>query len=120
MQRGLSDLDVTVKAIGVWDTVGMHSDHQTLVEQCLTLSGSLGLPRVNILTRVGLQTDQSKEMSFYDTKLSNCVENAFQALALDERRTSFGPAIWEKPPGNTTVTILMSLIIPLTDSNQFQ
>jgi hypothetical protein len=41
-------------------------------------------------------------MSFYDTKLSNCVENAFQALALDERRTAFGPALWEKPAGNRT------------------
>ena len=41
-------------------------------------------------------------MSFYDTKLSNCVENAFQALALDERRSSFCPALWEKMPNNTT------------------
>jgi len=41
-------------------------------------------------------------MTFYDTKLSGCVENAFQALALDERRTSFSPAVWEKPQGNRT------------------
>ncbi|TLD37136.1 Homoserine dehydrogenase [Venturia nashicola] len=84
-RRGLSDLNVTVKAIGVWDTVG-----------------ALGLPRINFLTRVGLQTDQSREMTFYDTKLSNCVENAFQALALDERRTAFSPAVWEKPANNRT------------------
>lgn len=49
-----------------------------------------------------MQTDQSREMAFYDTKLSNCVENAFQALALDERRTAFGPAVWEKPANNRT------------------
>jgi hypothetical protein len=42
-------------------------------------------------------------MAFYNTKLSNRVENAFQALALDERRTAFSPAVWEKPPGNQTV-----------------
>lgn len=41
-------------------------------------------------------------MSFYDTKLSPGIENAFQALALDERRTAFTPAVWEKPPGCTT------------------
>lgn len=41
-------------------------------------------------------------MSFYDTRLSNCIENAFQALALDERRTSFSPALWEKVGDNRT------------------
>src|ERR1700760_3555778 len=41
-------------------------------------------------------------MAWYDTKLPNNTENAFQALALDERRNSFQPAVWEKPPGNTT------------------
>lgn len=41
-------------------------------------------------------------MAWYDTKLSSCVENAFQALALDEHRSSFSPAVWEKPEGNRT------------------
>jgi hypothetical protein len=41
-------------------------------------------------------------MAFYDTKLGNHIENAFQALGLDERRGSFSPAIWEKPDGNRT------------------
>ncbi|KAF2135928.1 uncharacterized protein K452DRAFT_157262 [Aplosporella prunicola CBS 121167] len=85
-RRGLTDLDVTVKAIGVWDTVG-----------------SLGAPRIGWLTRVGIQPTQSHEMKFYDTKLSNSIEHAFQALALDEKRAAFAPAVWEKPRGNTTV-----------------
>ncbi|KAF2687322.1 hypothetical protein K458DRAFT_386150 [Lentithecium fluviatile CBS 122367] len=84
-RRGLTRLDIRIKAIAVWDTVG-----------------SLGTPRVGWLTKVGLQSNESKEMSFYDTKLANCVENAFQALALDERRSAFSPAIWEKPEGNRT------------------
>ena len=54
-------------------------------------------------------------MSFYDTKLCNCVENAFQALALDERRSSFAPALWEKKPGNTT--ILRQVWFPGVHSN---
>jgi uncharacterized protein (DUF2235 family) len=60
------------------------------------------MPRIEFLTRLGLQGQESKEMSFYDTKLSNCIENAFQALGLDERRTAFSPAVWEKPDGNRT------------------
>jgi uncharacterized protein (DUF2235 family) len=84
-RRGLTRLDIPIKVIGVWDTVG-----------------SLGIPRIGFLERVGLQMRQSKATSFYDTKLSSCVENAFQALALDELRYSFSPAVWEKPEGNRT------------------
>jgi uncharacterized protein (DUF2235 family) len=84
-RRGLTRLDIPIKAIAVWDTVG-----------------SLGIPRIGLLQRAGLQNRQSRATAFYDTKLSNCVENAFQALALDENRSSFSPAIWEKPEGNKT------------------
>ncbi|KAH6616619.1 hypothetical protein C7974DRAFT_48325 [Boeremia exigua] len=84
-RRGLTRLDIPIKAIAVWDTVG-----------------SLGIPRIGLLQRAGLQGKQSRATSFYDTKLSNCVENAFQALALDENRSSFSPAVWEKPEGNRT------------------
>lgn len=44
----------------------------------------------------------SKEYSFYDTTLNECIENAFQALALDEERGPYTPALWEKPRGSTT------------------
>lgn len=47
----------------------------------------------------------TKEKLFYDTSIQNCIENAFQALALDESRASFSPALWEKPRGNTTVRV---------------
>ncbi|CAN9080658.1 unnamed protein product [Alternaria sp. RS040] len=84
-RRGLTRLDIPIKCIAVWDTVG-----------------SLGIPRIGKLQRLGLQMKQSKATTFYDTKLSNCIENAFQALALDENRASFSPAVWEKPEGNRT------------------
>lgn len=84
-RRGLTRLDIPIKAIAVWDTVG-----------------SLGIPRIGLLQRAGLQGKQSRATAFYDTKLSNCIENAFQALALDENRSSFSPAVWEKPEGNRT------------------
>lgn len=86
LQRlGLTRLHVPIKVIGVWDTVG-----------------ALGTPRIGWLHRLGLQSSASKEMSFYDVSLSNCIENAFQALALDERRYAFQPTLWEKFEGNTT------------------
>ena len=54
------------------------------------------------LERLHLQTRSTKEYLFYDTKLNNGILNAYQALALDEHRSSFSPAVWEKPPGSTT------------------
>ncbi|KAH0383299.1 hypothetical protein KCU92_g5514, partial [Aureobasidium melanogenum] len=85
-RRGMTRLRVPIKVIGVWDTVG-----------------SLGTPRIGWLEKIGVQSSASKRMSFYDTRLPDCVEYAFQALALDERRSAFAPALWEKRPGNTTV-----------------
>lgn len=84
-RRGLTILGVTIRAVGVWETVG-----------------SLGTPRIGWLEKVGLQSSATKRMSFYDTHLSNCIENAFQALGLDEKRASFSPSVWEKTPENKT------------------
>jgi uncharacterized protein (DUF2235 family) len=65
--------DVTpVKFIGVWDTVG-----------------SLGIPRP------WYRKFNLKRYQFHDVTLSSSVENACQALAIDERRKSFIPALWK-------------------------
>jgi Uncharacterized alpha/beta hydrolase domain (DUF2235) len=42
---------------------------------------------------------KSREFSFVDTKIEPHIENAFQALALDEQRRTFQPTLWEKPEG---------------------
>ncbi|KAL6720695.1 hypothetical protein ACLMJK_002620 [Lecanora helva] len=84
-RRGLSRIHVSVKAVGVFDTVG-----------------SLGIPRIPWLEKLHLQTRSTKEYLFYDTSLNDRIENAFQALALDEHRSAFSPAVWEKPRGNET------------------
>ena len=78
-RRGLTRLRVRIKVVGVWDTVG-----------------SLGIPHVPWLEAIGLQSRKMKEYAFDDTTLSDWVENAFQALALDEHRAPFSPAVWEK------------------------
>lgn len=60
-----------VKFIGVWDTVG-----------------ALGVPLPLV----------SKFWEFHDVRLSRSVQYAYQALAIDERRRHFKPALWEQHP----------------------
>lgn len=68
--------EVRIRFLGVWDTVG-----------------ALGVP-VDF-PGVHLVNDRWK---FHDVKLSTFVDNAFQALAIDERRRPFTPSIWEQQP----------------------
>jgi uncharacterized protein (DUF2235 family) len=60
---------IAIKCIGVWDTVG-----------------SLGIPKSRFC-----QT----QFSFHNTNLGPGVEHAYQALAIDEERGPFEPAIWK-------------------------
>jgi hypothetical protein len=98
-RRGLTRTRINIKAIGVWDTVG-----------------ALGIPRIPIFEALGLQSRSMHDYSFYDTRLSACVENAFQALALDEHRAPFAPALWEKGPDNER-TNLKQVWFPGVHSN---
>ncbi len=63
------------KFMGVWDTVG-----------------ALGLPVGGPLQLI------NKRWSFHDMTLSSWVDNAYQALAVDERRKPFQPSIWDRSP----------------------
>lgn len=65
--------DVKIKMIGVWDTVG-----------------ALGIP--SNLFRLYNQN----KFSFHDPVLSSKVDFAYQALAIDEKRKSFEPTLWEQ------------------------
>ncbi|HQU74468.1 MAG TPA: DUF2235 domain-containing protein [Calditrichia bacterium] len=64
--------EVRIHFIGVWDTVG-----------------ALGVPLwgLNALTR--------RYHEFHDVQLSRSIDNAFHALAIDEKRKAFRPTIWE-------------------------
>ena len=61
------------KFIGVWDTVG-----------------ALGLPVGGLLKLF------NKRYRFHDMTLSSWVDNAFQALAIDEHRKPFRPSVWDQ------------------------
>ncbi|MGH7928793.1 MAG: DUF2235 domain-containing protein [Candidatus Binatia bacterium] len=63
--------EVPIKFLGVWDTVG-----------------ALGIP-LDILEPV-----KTKFYEFHDTRLSKIVENAYQALAIDEHRDIFDACLW--------------------------
>jgi len=71
---------IPIRFIGVWDTVG-----------------ALGIPLR------GLRSLSRRKYQFHDTELSGTVESAYHALAIDERRAPFEPAVWDyKPkPGQT-------------------
>ncbi|KAJ5492748.1 hypothetical protein N7539_001494 [Penicillium diatomitis] len=86
-------------------------DGYTIKVRCVAVFetvGSLGIPDTNLSTKLRIPRSASNyahaKLTFstckwYDTSLSNTVEHAFQALALDEVRTSFAPAVWERPRG---------------------
>lgn len=76
--------EVKIKVIGVFDTVG-----------------ALGIPINPVLQHIGLPSF-IREYRWYDTRLSNVVENAFQALALDETRSPYAPALWELDKDDNT------------------
>ena len=65
--------ETRAKFVGVWDTVG-----------------ALGIP-VGGLFRIF-----NKRWAFHDMTLSSWVDNAFQALAIDEHRKPFQPAVWDR------------------------
>ena len=69
---GLVKANITM--VGVWDTVG-----------------ALGLPA--LLGKV-----DSLLFGFLDTDLSPQILNAYQALAIDERRAEFPATLWTSPP----------------------
>jgi uncharacterized protein (DUF2235 family) len=74
--------EIRIKCIGVWDTVG-----------------ALGIPNLPTLPAI------SSHWKFHDVALSSYVDNAFQALAIDEQRKPFQPALWEQQPDSTGQTL---------------
>ncbi|GAB3008166.1 DUF2235 domain-containing protein [Amycolatopsis acidiphila] len=69
-----------IRFVGVWDTVG-----------------ACGIP----VTGLRLATLVNKRWLFHDAELSPQVQAAYQALAIDERRRPFEPAIWKPLPAAT-------------------
>jgi uncharacterized protein (DUF2235 family) len=75
--------DVGIRCVGVWDTVG-----------------ALGIP-VTLFKKF-----THRRHAFHDVTLSSRIENAFHALAIDERRKPFAPTLWEQPTADLFKTWL--------------
>ncbi|HWH09146.1 MAG TPA: DUF2235 domain-containing protein, partial [Candidatus Thermoplasmatota archaeon] len=74
--RRRNSVETRIRFLGVWDTVG-----------------ALGVPgRLRGLTM--------RRHRFHDVKLSSTVDHAYHAVAIDERRKAFAPALWETDPAN--------------------
>ena len=71
--------ETPIRFIGVWDTVG-----------------ALGIP-------VGLFKWFNKRYEFHRVELTDCIEHAYHALAIDERRRPFRPSLWSLPEGSRQV-----------------
>ena len=67
--------DMPIKFLGVWDTVA-----------------ALGL-LLRPFSRLW-----AWRYGFHDAKLSEIVDHAYQGLAIDERRWSFNPSVWDSDP----------------------
>ena len=74
--RASHSVEIGIHFIGVWDTVG-----------------SLGIPDTASWFPFARARYQ-----FHDTELSKIVKYAYQALALDEHRADFEPALWTRNP----------------------
>ncbi len=69
--RKANSCEVDIRFVGVWDTVG-----------------ALGLPVESF------EDFDAKRYAFHDTKLSSIVQNAYQAIAVDENREPYAPTLW--------------------------
>ena len=68
----------SIHFIGVWDTVG-----------------ALGVPDDKVILDL---LDNASFYRFHDTKIGTHVRYARHAVALDEKRSSFTPTLWDKAP----------------------
>ena len=69
--------ETPIRLLGVWDTVG-----------------GLGIP-ISLL-----RWFTRRRYQFHDVELSRFVEHAYQAVAIDERRKSFRPSLWQAKPSS--------------------
>ncbi|KAH7394879.1 hypothetical protein DE146DRAFT_764489 [Phaeosphaeria sp. MPI-PUGE-AT-0046c] len=77
---GLLTTGVKIKACGVWDTVSA----------------------IGVQLPAWLPQPPTKKLTHVDNRIPTCIENAFHAMALDERRSAFWPLPWSEPHHNIT------------------
>lgn len=79
------DGNLRIRFIGVWDTVsalGFPQDFSKAVEWLFKWADEI--------------SDKIWPHQFYYYKLNNFIENAYQALSIDDERTTFHPKVWNE------------------------
>ncbi|MET9734633.1 DUF2235 domain-containing protein [Streptomyces sp. NPDC006458] len=74
--------ETEIRFIGVWDTVG-----------------ALGIPYPGASWLQPAANRCNARWAFHGTDLSSWIRAAFHALAVDEKRSAFRPALWHQQPG---------------------
>jgi uncharacterized protein (DUF2235 family) len=82
--RRMYSHEARIKFIGVWDTVG-----------------ALGIPVGIPWLPVSWLHYVNRRWEFHDVRLSSTIDNAYHAIAIDERRPQFTPTLWEQQPHAT-------------------
>lgn len=78
----------SIHFMGMWDTVGAY-----------------GIPALGPRWLGPVTKRLNRHWQFHDTNLSTRVDGAFHALAIDEQRAAFEPALWNQQPGATGQTL---------------
>lgn len=81
---------VTIKMLGVWDTVGALG----IPDSALKLKSPLLKPLFKTLDTIIPWS--RKHYGFHSQGLPCIVENAYHALAIDEHREDFAPTLWDR------------------------
>lgn len=84
--------EIKIKLIGVWDTVGALG-----IPTLFTLDIKLFNKRFIVDSNIA-----NKHLQFHDVTLAKHIENAFQALAIDEVRKPYAPSVWRQQPDAST------------------
>ncbi len=86
--RKMLSREVEIHFLGVWDT-----------------GGALGVPPLGFspFLRTWVRRLFNEKYEFHDVELSGIVKHGYQALAIDEMRAPFEPAIWEPRKENGIV-----------------
>lgn len=81
--------NLPVRFIGVWDTVsalGFPRDWSIVFDWVFGLADNI--------------SDRIWPHNFYDYELNPTIENAYQALAIDDERKTFRPMVWDETANN--------------------
>lgn len=99
-----SDGWMTVKFLGVFDTVGSLGVPLEIKDDDTALEGATLIERAKrkLLRWADKAGDVARRpiKGFHDTSLGGITEHAYHALAIDETRAMFVPTLWTAVPGN--------------------